>query len=227
MSAGGSARRLSPVERYLRRRESRRPDPVVAAYRRRLVSGLSGEVVEIGCGDGANFAHYPRAVARVLAVEPEPAARAAASGAARRAPVPVEVVAGTAERLPADTGSFDAAVCTWVLCTVPDPGAALTEIRRVLGPGGSFHFYEHVLADTRGLRLVQRAVDASSLWPRLLGGCHTARETEAAIRNAGFRIDELERWNHATSWLTLPASPNILGVASLDAAPRTVASPSA
>ncbi len=225
MSAARPARRLSPVERYLRRRESRRPDPVVAEHRRRLVSDLAGDVVEIGCGEGANFAHYPPTVGRVVAVEPDPAARAAAAEAAGHAAVPVEVVAGTAEQLPCDAASFDAAVCTWVLCTVPDPAAALAEIRRVLRPGGSFHFYEHVLAGTFGLRLVQRALDASSLWPRLLGGCRTARETEAAIRAAGFRIDELERWSHATSWLTLPASPNILGVASPDGASHAPASP--
>ncbi len=198
--------------RYLSRRERRRPDPVVLAHRRRLLAGLAGSVVEVGCGEGANFAHYPPAVERVLAVEPDPSALEAARDEAARAPVAIDVVAGSAEALPAEDGSFDAGVCAWVLCTVAEPAVALAELRRVIRPGGELRFYEHVRAGGALLARVQRVVDAT-FWPRLLGGCRTTRDTEAAIREAGFLIERLERPEHASSWLTVPASPHILGIA--------------
>jgi ubiquinone/menaquinone biosynthesis C-methylase UbiE len=200
------------LARYLLWRESRWPDAAVREHRRRLVEGLSGDVVEIGCGDGVNFQHYPPTVSSVLAVEPDPAVRELAARAAVRAPVPVTVVEGTAESLPAADASFDAAVCSWVLCSVADPAAALAELRRVLRAGGELRFYEHVRATGGALALVQRVADAT-YWPRMLGGCRTRRDTEAAIRAAGFAIERLERFHHASSWLTIPASPHILGAA--------------
>jgi ubiquinone/menaquinone biosynthesis C-methylase UbiE len=204
----------SPLARYLGWREARRPDPIVQEHRRLLLAGLVGDVIEVGCGEGRNFAFYPTTVKRVLALEPDPGSRNLARREAERARVDIRVVGGNAEALPAANGSFDAAVCAWVLCTVPDPRTALAEIRRVLRPGGKLHFYEHVRADTRALALTQRFVDAT-FWPRMLGGCHTTRDTEGAIKNAGFQIDELQRLKHASSRLTIPACPHILGTASM------------
>jgi len=112
-------------------------------HRRALVTGLRGRVIEVGAGNGRMFAHYPREIEEVLAVEPEPRLRAAAITAARTARVPVRVVDGTADALPAADGEFDAAVTSLVLCTVPDQATALTEIRRTLRPGGELRFYEH------------------------------------------------------------------------------------
>ncbi len=171
-------------------------------------------MVEIGCGEGRAFELYPARVESVLAVEPDPTARAAAAERARSAPVPVEVVEGVAERLPAADGGFDAAVCVWVLCTVPDPAAALAEITRVLAPGGELRLYEHVRGASRAFRLAQRAFDAA-YWTRALGGCRTTRDTEAAIRAAGFEFAALDRGFHASSWLTLTAAPHIVGIAHL------------
>src|SRR5688500_13593143 len=119
--------------------------------RGRLLAGLGGEVVEVGAGNGMNFRHYPGTVTRVLAVEPEARLRAIAGRNAARAPVPVEVVDGVADHLPAGDAAFDAAVTSLVLCTVPDPARALAEVRRVLRPGGELRFLEHVAADTPGL----------------------------------------------------------------------------
>jgi ubiquinone/menaquinone biosynthesis C-methylase UbiE len=202
----------SRFARLLERREERRPDEAARALRRRLLEGLSGRVVEIGCGEGRAFELYPVSVERVLAVEPDPTARAAASQRAADAPVPVEVVEGFAERIPAADGAFDAAVCVWVLCSVPDPAAALREIRRVLAPGGELHVYEHVRSPHAPFRAVQRSLD-SLFWTRALGGCRTTRDTEAAIRAAGFQFDELERGFQSSSLLTITAAPYILGVA--------------
>lgn len=178
--------------------------------RQALLSGLSGEVTEIGAGDGLNFPHYPPAVTHVLAVEPEPHLRRLAREAASQAPVPVEVVDGLAERLPCADGSAEAVVVSLVLCSVADQAAALREIRRVLKPGGRLRFLEHVRADTPGLVRVQRVLDAT-LWPRVAGGCHTGRDTAAAIEGAGFAIQSLDRYLFPEA--RTPVSFHILGTA--------------
>jgi SAM-dependent methyltransferase len=198
--------------RYLERREQRQPDPVARELRRRLLAGLRGRVIEVGAGDGRAFEHYPRAVTRVLAVEPDPTARADAAERASGASVPVEVVDGVADALPAEDGAFDAAVVVWVLCSVPDAAAALGEVRRVLRPGGELRFYEHVRSEHPAFRGLQRAVDAL-FWTRALGGCRTTRDTEAAIRASGFRIGALDRGFHSSSPLTITAAPYVLGIA--------------
>lgn len=115
-------------------------EPELATHRRSLLAGLSGQVLELGAGNGLNFAHYPVEVTRVLAVEPEPHLRALAIDSAAKAAVPVEVVDGVADRLPAGESSIDAAVASLVLCSVPDQASALDEIRRVLRPGGQLRF---------------------------------------------------------------------------------------
>jgi len=202
----------SRFARLLERREARRPDPVARELRQRLLSGLHGRVVEIGCGDGRAFEHYPADVEAVLAVEPNPVARDVALQRAAAAAIPVEVVGGTAESLPAPDEEFDACVAIWVLCSVPDPAAALHEISRVLVADGELRFYEHVRSPHRAFRGLQGTVD-SLFWARALGGCRTDRDTESAIRGAGFDIVELERGFHSSSLLTVTSAPYILGTA--------------
>ncbi|WFF03850.1 class I SAM-dependent methyltransferase [Micromonospora sp. WMMD964] len=187
-----------------------------AAYRRDLVAGLSGRVIEIGAGNGLMFPHYPPAVTEVVAVEPERRLRAAAERAASTAPVPVRVVNGLADRLPGGDGEFDAAVVALVLCTVPDQATALAEVRRVLRPGGELRFFEHVAAEKpSGLQRTQRLLDAT-VWPRLFAGCHTSRDTLAAITTAGFVVEEVRRFRFpATS--NGPSSPCVHGRATAPA----------
>lgn len=184
----------------------------VAEHRQRLLAGLEGEVLEVGAGNGLNFAHYPPGVARVVALEPEPRMREMARAKAERAPVPVEVVDGMAERLPVGDASFDAGVASLVLCSVRDQATALRELHRVIKPGGQLRFLEHVRAQTPGLARLQRVADAT-LWPLLSGGCHTSRDTATAIEDAGFDIEQIERFLFPDSRLPPPTAPNILGVA--------------
>jgi ubiquinone/menaquinone biosynthesis C-methylase UbiE len=181
-------------------------------HRRRLLQDLSGRVVEIGAGNGLNFAHYPATVTDVVAVEPEPTLRAIAQQAAASAPVPVSVRAGTADALLLADGEMDAAVVSLVLCSVPDEARALAELHRVLRPGGELRFYEHVIARCQPKRAILRLADHSGLWPAIGGGCHPARDTGAAIEAAGFTIERCERFGFRASALE-PSVPHILGTA--------------
>jgi ubiquinone/menaquinone biosynthesis C-methylase UbiE len=179
-------------------------------FRAELLDGLSGRVIEVGAGNGRNFDHYPASVSHVLAVEPEPRLRASAQRAAATAAVPIEVVAGVADRLPAADDTFDAGVASLVLCTVPDQDAALAELRRVIRPGGELRFYEHVVSRRRGAALVQRALDAT-LYPPLAGGCHLARDTVAAIERAGFTIESSRRFPWGPSAIG-PKVAHVVGI---------------
>ena len=179
-------------------------------HRQRMLAGLTGRVVEVGPGDGGNFACYPATVTGVVAVEPEPFLRARATAAAATAPVPVEVVDGTAERLPLADATVDAAVVSLVLCSVRDQAAALAELHRVLRPGGELRFYEHVAAGTPGLRRLQAVADRT-VWPLLLAGCHTGRDTVTAIGAAGFAVEEVDHFRFPEGTLAGPASPHVLG----------------
>lgn len=193
-----------------------------AEHREQALAGLSGRVVELGAGNGLNFAHYPATVTEVVAVEPEPVLREHARRAAAEAPVTVTVVDGVADALPLEDESVDAAVASLVLCSVPDQATALAEVRRVLRPGGELRFYEHVVSRARGVARFQRFSDAT-YWPLVAGGCHMARDTAAAIERAGFAIESQRRWGYRPSKL-LPPEPMILGVArKLAHVPATIA----
>jgi ubiquinone/menaquinone biosynthesis C-methylase UbiE len=193
-------------------RASRLMEHGVGAHRRTLLDGLSGRVIEVGAGNGMNFAHYPATVTEVIAVEPEPHLRRIAEKNAAQAAVPVTVVDGLAEVLPADDGSCDAAIASLVLCTVPDQDRALAEMFRVLGPGGQLRFFEHVQAGTPVRRRIQKALDAT-VYPFLAGGCHCGRDTAVAIERAGFTIERIDRLGTADTQLPFPVSPQILGTA--------------
>ncbi|MEO8092635.1 MAG: class I SAM-dependent methyltransferase [bacterium] len=181
-------------------------------HRRELLDGLSGRVVEVGAGNGRNFALYPDQVSEVVAVEPEPYLRRLAVQAAGSAPVPVRVIDGLADRLPFDPGAFDAAVTSLVLCSVFDQGQALAELHRVIRPGGELRFYEHVVADEARLARAQRLADRL-FWPHVGGGCHTSRDTGGAITAAGFQLQRCTRLSVRPSPLMALVAPHILGAA--------------
>jgi ubiquinone/menaquinone biosynthesis C-methylase UbiE len=184
-------------------------DAEIGDHRRRLLAGLEGRVLEVGAGNGLNFPHYPATVTEVLAVEPEPYLRRQALAAARRAPVPIRVVDGTAEALPAPDGALDAVVASLVLCTVTDLDQALAETRRVLRPGGRLRFYEHVRATDPRLARWQDRLERP--WGWLVGGCHPNRDTVAAITAAGLKVFQLDRFDLKA--MPPLARSHVLGVA--------------
>ncbi|MFE9762960.1 class I SAM-dependent methyltransferase [Streptomyces sp. NPDC005808] len=184
----------------------------MGGVRDRLLTGLSGRVIEIGAGNGLNFAHYPSTVSEVVAIEPERMLRQLAVEAALRAAVPVDVAPGTAEALPVKSEAFDAAVVSLVLCSVRDVPRTLAELRRVLRPGGTLRFFEHGRGGGRSMTCTQRGLDRT-VWPRLSGGCHLARDPIAALRDAGFELGPYRRMLMPEKGPRLPTSYCVLGTA--------------
>lgn len=162
----------------------------VKGWRRELLSGVEGDVLDLGAGTGANLPFLSRD-ARVVAAEPDPAMSKQLRLRARELNLSVDVVNAEAEALPFHDESFDAVVSTLVLCTVRDPERALAEARRVLRPGGRLIFLEHVAADDPGRYRWQRLLEP--VWRPIAGGCHVTRRTHETIERAGFSIESIER----------------------------------
>jgi ubiquinone/menaquinone biosynthesis C-methylase UbiE len=162
----------------------------VEPLRRRVCEGLAGDVVEIGFGSGLNVPFYPAGVTRVTAIEPADLSWKLAEKRVRAAVVPIERSGLDGQSLSFPDDSFDAALSSWTLCTIPDVDAALRELRRVIKPGGSLHFIEHGLAPDEPVRRWQRRLDPME--QRLFGGCHFTRPIFELLTSAGFTIKELD-----------------------------------
>jgi SAM-dependent methyltransferase len=192
--------------------QAKKADTLGMAYRRRqLLASLSGRVIEVGAGLGTNFAYYPPNVEEVVAVEPEPYLRNLAERAAKDAQVRITVLDAPAEALPVENDSVAAAVASLVLCSVADPAQAVRELYRVIRPGGELRFNEHVRSSSTRVARVQETADRCG-WPRVSGGCHLARDTEALMLGAGFQIERLERYSFGIPPLD-PKKPHVIGVA--------------
>jgi SAM-dependent methyltransferase len=175
----------------------------IMRQRAKVVPLAEGRVLELGIGGGLNLAFYdPAKVASVTGVDPSAELRARAQAAPRPEGLAVDVREGAAEALPFDEASFDSVVCTFTLCSVHTPAAALAEARRVLKPGGRFFFCEHGLAPDSGVATWQRRIEP--IWKPIGGGCHLTRPVAGAIAAAGFRIED-----HQTMYL--PKTPRIFG----------------
>lgn len=159
-------------------------------WRQRTCAGLHGEVLEIGFGSGLNVPFYPSAVERVRAVEPSDVAWRMAARRVEASQVPVERAGLDGQSLPFADHSVDTALSTWTLCTIPDPAAALREIRRVLRLGGTLHIVEHGLAPDASVRTWQHRLDP--VQRRIAGGCHLTRQPLRMLQDAGFTVGEVE-----------------------------------
>jgi SAM-dependent methyltransferase len=177
--------------------------------RRRVCTGLEGRVVELGFGSGHNAPFYPEAVERVAAIEPADLGWKLAEKRLRASRVPVERAGLDGQSLPFGDDSFDTALSTWTLCTIPDVAAALAEVRRVLKPGGALHFVEHGLAPDERVRVWQHRLEP--LQKRMFGGCHLTRPIVDLLTAAGFTITELDVFYE-------DGSPKVFGADSLGVA---------
>jgi SAM-dependent methyltransferase len=161
--------------------------------RRRLTERLSGTVLEIGAGDGVKFTCYPDTVHEIAVAETDSFLLDTVRLNCEDGPIPVYRVAGDVTRLPVPDGAFDAVVCSLILCTAPDLGRSLAELKRTLRPGGELRFYEHVRSANPLAAAAESLV--APLWSQVCGGCHPARDTLTAIETAGFVVDHVSRFS--------------------------------
>jgi SAM-dependent methyltransferase len=161
-------------------------------HRERVCAGLNGEVVEIGFGSGLNVPYYPDAVTRVTAVEPADLGWRLAAKRVAGSRVPIERAGLDGQSLPFEDDTFDSAISTWTMCTIPDAALALREVRRVLKPGGTLHFVEHGLAPDPKVQKWQYRLDPLEM--RIAGGCTFSRPIAALVTGAGFTMQELDEF---------------------------------
>ncbi len=162
------------------------------AIRGRVSAGLHGEVVEVGFGSGLNVPHYPATVTRVQAVDPATAGRKLAAGRVAASPVPVEYIGLDGQALPVESASVDCVLTTWTLCTISDVEQALSEVHRVLRPGGSFHFVEH--GRSPDLRVARWQDRMTPLQRRLAGGCHLNRPIGQLVADSGLQLTQMDNY---------------------------------
>lgn len=174
----------------------------VRPIRARVCADLKGEVLEIGFGTGHNLPFMPADVTRLLAVEPSGRSVKLATDRISASPIDVDVVGLDGQQLPVADASVDAVLCTWSLCTIPDAVAAVREARRVLRPGGTFHFVEHGAAPDEGVRRWQDRFNP--LQNRIAGGCNLNRDIAGIVEAGGLQVTKLERYYN-------PGEPKAVG----------------
>ena len=160
--------------------------------RARVAASLDGDVLEVGFGSGLNVPHYPPAVTRVRAVDPATIGRKLAAKRVASSRVPVEYVDLDGQALSLESASIDHVLTTWTLCTIPDVDRALSEIRRVLRPGGLFHFVEHGRSPDPKVAGWQDRL--TPIQRRVAGGCHLNRPIDQLVRDSGLEVIQLENY---------------------------------
>ena len=160
--------------------------------RSEVCAPLSGEVLEIGFGTGLNLPHLPSTVTRLRAVDPMQKGQELAAERLAATSIPVDFIGLDGQSIPLDDDSVDAVLCTWTVCTIPDPVAAISEARRVLKPGGTFHFVEHGLSPDAKVRTWQDRVNGFNR--RVACGCNVNRDIPAIIQQGGFTLGDVDTY---------------------------------
>ncbi len=163
-----------------------------ARLRARVAAGLAGEVLEVGFGSGLNVPYYPPGVRRVRAVDPATVGRKLAAARVAASTAPVDYIGADAQALPLEDASIDSVLSTWTLCTIPDAGKALAEIRRVLRPGGALNFVEHGLSPDEKVARVQDRF--TPLQRRVAGGCHLNRPIDRLVKDSGLELTRVDAY---------------------------------
>jgi ubiquinone/menaquinone biosynthesis C-methylase UbiE len=164
----------------------------VAEERKKCLAEVKGSVLEVGFGTGHNLPYYPAGVEKVVGVDPSGESAKLAKDRIAKAPFPVEFVPLPGEEIAAPDASFDSVVCTFSLCTIPNPVSALGHMRRVLKPEGRFFFVEHGRAEDPKVRAWQDRLNGLQMW--MCGGCNLNRAMDELVTGAGFEIESLDRY---------------------------------
>jgi ubiquinone/menaquinone biosynthesis C-methylase UbiE len=167
-------------------------NPRIERLRKETLSGVRGEILEVGFGTGLNLEHYPEHVHHLTAVDPGEGMSRLARRRIERSEINVDLRVQTAEELPFEDGQFDCVVSTWTLCSIQDARRAVLEISRVLKPGGRFLYMEHGLSDEASVQRWQRRL--TPLQKRIAGGCRLDVDIEALVRSGAFGEVNIERF---------------------------------
>ena len=175
----------------------------IRKQREKVLPLCKGIVLEIGCGSGLNFSFYEENnIDKLYALEPDKEMLCQAESVVKEVNFPITFLETGAEKIPLDDDSIDTALLTYTLCTIPDPLAALLEIRRVLKKGGKLVFCEHGMAPENNVKKMQNFIN--SFWPIFVGGCNLNRDIPSLLNDAGFLVDNLET-------MYLPKTPKWFG----------------
>jgi len=164
--------------------------PAMTTLRARYVAQASGRVLEIGIGSGLNLKHYGPEVTSITGVDPAAELTITAQERAEQIQAEVDVLGISGEQLPSENNEYDSIVCTWTLCSIPNPYRAVAEMRRVLKPGGKLIFVEHGKSDDPAIVKWQRRIEP--LWKKIGGGCHLTRRSDELLTDGGFKVDQFE-----------------------------------
>ena len=165
--------------------------PLISQQRELVVTRARGRVLEVGIGTGLNLRHYDKSrVTRIVGLDPALELHPLARERSAQAGLAVELLGLSAEKIALPDASFDTVLLTYTLCTIPDPLAALQEMRRVLAPGGQLLYCEHGRAPDAAVRRWQERLQP--LWGRIAGGCHLGRDIAALLQAAGFFLPDLQ-----------------------------------
>ena len=183
--------------------------PALSKLRSELIPSAEGKVLEIGMGSGLNLPHYD-GISGLIGLEPSEELQNLAQDMLIQTHFPSEMLTGSAEDIPLESNTFDTVVMTWTLCSVTDPVLALSEIKRVIKPGGKVIFAEHGKSPDQNIRKLQKTLNP--LWSRIAGGCQLNREIVDLYETSGFKFKSMER-----GYLEGPkfATYNYRGVAAL------------